>query len=99
MSTGIESLLSRTLDFVQQVGGDIVGGAIEKAKKALVKNLVSMAVGAAAVVLAVVYASISFHRWLDTIVDANHRYAPPLIVALVCGAVGFGVLHSFKDRR
>jgi hypothetical protein len=48
---------------------------------------------------ALVFGAIGFNRWLETIVDANHRWAPPVIVALVCGVVGYAVIHSGRGRR
>ena len=46
-----------------------------------------------------VFGAIGFNRWLETIVDANYRWAPPVIVAIVSGVVGYAVTLSSRGRR
>jgi hypothetical protein len=94
MSSHFDGLLNRTLGLARDLFGDAVSGAVERAKRAAVKNAMPLIVGAAAVVLALVFGAIGFERWMETVVDANHRWAAPVIVAVVCGVIGFGALRS-----
>ncbi len=96
MSSQFESLMDRTLKFAQGLCGDILGGAVERARRALVKNAVSLAFGMAGVVIALVFGAIGFNRWLETIVDAGHLWVPPVIVALVSGVIGIAALRSAR---
>ncbi|MEK7469018.1 MAG: hypothetical protein AAB074_16715 [Planctomycetota bacterium] len=99
MNAHFKVLLDRTIQLAQGFVGDVVEGALEKAKATLMKNAVSVLVGAAGLVLALVFGAIGFNRWLETIVDANYRWAPPVIVAIVSGVVGYAVTLSSRGRR
>ena len=99
MNTHFEALLDRTIQLAQGFVGEIVAGSLEKTKASLLRNVVSVMVGASALVLALIFGAVGLNRWLETIIDANHRWASPVIVALVCGMVGFAVIHSGRGRR
>lgn len=98
MSTRLEGLLDRTLKLAQELCGGVVTGAVEGAKQVVVKNAVPLVIGATGIVLALVFGAIGFNRWLETIIDADHRWASPIIVALVCGLVGLTTLRSARGR-
>ena len=98
MSSRIGGLLDRTLELAQDLFGGVVEGVLKKARRALVRNVSSLAVGATGIILALVFGAIGFNGWLETIIDADHRWVPPLIVALTCGAIGFAAFRFARDR-
>ncbi|MEK7469652.1 MAG: hypothetical protein AAB074_19940 [Planctomycetota bacterium] len=99
MKSQFEGLLDRTLQLAQSFLGDVVAGSLEKAKCTLMRNAMSLAVGAAGLVLALVFGAIGFNRWLETIIDMNHRWTPPVVVAIVCGVIGFAALRCSRGRE
>lgn len=98
MNSHFDGLLDRTFRLAQDMFGGVITGAVERARRTVVRSAMPLIVGAAAVVLALVFGAIGFNSWLETIVDASHRWAAPAIVAVVCGVIGIATLRSGRTE-
>lgn len=89
-----DALVDKSVKLLQDLTGEVVESALESAKGLLRKNIIAVALAAAGMVLALVFAAIGLSRWLDLVVDAGHRWAPPFIVAGACALIGLVALKS-----
>jgi precorrin-3B methylase len=78
-------LLERTVQVLQDFAGALVEGSLRRAKRALMRAAIGVAVAAVSTGVAVVFLSMALWRWLETVTKAP--WTAPLLVGIAAGVV------------